>query len=192
MRDSMELHEMQSQNSKIFGQSGFRGASGSTKMARGQTMLIDLTFAVIIFALIFLTINSFYTERLSLHDSAQSFSEMYAISNSAVDSLIKTKGIPENWGVLPTSQISQIGLLGKNSSIDTDKLNAFKNLISDYNSTKVLLKLRGYDYFFSMKANPDINAGLPPMSAADKVVVTRTVNYNGGEVNAEFTLYKLH
>jgi hypothetical protein len=160
-------------------------------MQRGQTMLIDLAFAVIIFALLFMTINSFYTEKLNIHDSTQSLFEMNTIANSAADSLLKTKGIPENWDVLPIVQISRLGLVGKSSSIDSGKLNAFKNLVSDYNSTKVLLKLNDYDYFFSLKANPDINAGLPPMSAADKVVVTRTVNYNGGEVNAEFMLYRL-
>ena len=161
------------------------------RMCKGQTVLIDLTFAVIVFVLVFLTLNTFYAEKISLHNNSAEISEMAFLANNASASLLKTKGIPENWDVLPTAQIVQIGLLGNGNSIDEEKLNAFRNLISDYNTTKELLNIYGYDYFFRLRANPDINAGLPPMSIADKAVVSRTVNYNGGEYDAEFTLYKI-
>jgi len=161
------------------------------KMRSGQTVLIDLTFAFIIFAMIFLALNSFYADKIVMHNDSVTRSEMAVIANSASDSLLKTRGIPENWHTLPIEQVSQIGLLGKGSSIDADKLNAFRNLISDYNTTKELLGLKNYDYFFRLKASPDINAGLSPMSLADKVAVARAVNYNEVGVDAEFTLYRL-
>ena len=74
---------------------------------------------------------------------------------------------------------------------DADATHVGRNIVTIDRLTKELLNIYGYDYFFRLRANPDINAGLPPMSIADKAVVSRTVNYNGGEYDAEFTLYKI-
>ena len=79
----------------------------------------------------------------------------------------------------------------ESKTINEAKLNAFKNLSADYNSTKVLLNLGLFDYFFSLKGADDVNAGLPATTNATQVQVKRIVTYKGEEAIVEFTLYSL-
>jgi len=57
--------------------------SSMPRMCKGQTVLIDLTFAVIVFVLVFLTLNTFYAEKISLHNNSAEISEMAFLANNA-------------------------------------------------------------------------------------------------------------
>src|SRR3989339_564875 len=70
-------------------------------------------------------------------------------ATQAIESLVSFEGTPSNWEELPLQQVQEIGLADESKTINEAKLNAFKNLSADYNSTKVLLNLGLFDYFFS-------------------------------------------
>ncbi|AJF60468.1 MAG: hypothetical protein J4224_05565 [Candidatus Diapherotrites archaeon] len=157
----------------------------------GQTILVDLTFALLIFLLVFNSINAAYISSVASVKERSRLNEMQLKATQAIESLVSFEGTPSNWEELPLQQVQEIGLADESKTINEAKLNAFKNLSADYNSTKVLLNLGLFDYFFSLKGADDVNAGLPATTNATQVQVKRIVTYKGEEAIVEFTLYSL-
>ena len=100
------------------------------------------------------------------------------------DLLIKTKGTPENWE-LDLNNTYILGLMDSDRKIDEGKLEAFIEM--DYNLSKQILNLRGYDYFFRL-SNNDVTKGT---AGGDiRVVVKRVVIYNNEEDTLELMVWK--
>ena len=161
------------------------------KTSNGQTVLIDATFAALIFVLLFLALNNNFIVGFETEQTKGELSEMSLLANSSLDLLVKSSGIPENWEYIGIADVNQIGLANHKRQLAEQKVNAFKNLASDYNTTKALIGLQKYDYYFVLESTPQNTAGLPPQSDATKVVAQRIVTFQGAETRASLTVYKI-
>lgn len=161
------------------------------KISKGQTVLVDATFAALIFALLFFALNNMFIMGFETEQTKGELSEMSLLANSRLDLLVKSSGIPKNWEDIGIDDVNQIGLANHERQLAEQKVNTFKNLASDYNATKALIGLQKYDYYFVLESIPQNTAGLPPQSDATQVVAQRIVTFQGAETLASLTIYKI-
>ncbi len=161
---------------------------------KGQGIAIDFLFAVMIFLLV---LNA----SMALIDSSNAtvadkniIGELQSSASQAIDTLVRTAGMPKDWQNKSIDETSLIGLAKKDRVLDNGKVNTFVEWAEeygteDYNKVKTLL-LSGYDFHFkigSLEA-PSINQpGFWENMTA--VRIKRIVNFNGEEAIAEFTIY---
>lgn len=158
---------------------------------KGQTVLIDFFFASIIFLVIFFAVQNQWTQDLQAAKEKSTSQELQLKAYAIAESLVKTQGEPDNWETLPVSSIERIGLAQSTLSLDTQKVNAFKNLDQNYSTVKEILRAGQYDYFFQLEGTTDVNAGIAPPIDATKTVIRRIVEFEGSEAVVLFTLYRL-
>lgn len=158
---------------------------------KGQAVLIDFFFASIIFLILFFAVQSQWTQDIQTAREKSTQHEIQLKAYAIAETLVKTPGEPENWETLPVSSIERIGLAQSTLSLDTQKVNAFKNLDQNYSAVKEILRAGQYDYFFQLDGTTDVNAGLAPPTDATKIVIRRIVEFEGSEAVVIFTLYKL-
>lgn len=156
---------------------------------RGQAIMLDLLMGAIIFLLVLMSINTFWAGMLNSIDEDIESNEMNLIAFKAVEVLVIGRGSPDQWETLAEASVTEIGLVDRDRVVEEDKLVAFQNI--SYDGAREKLKLRHYDFFFEFNGVDDVNAGLPPIGDADKVVITRKVSYRGEMADVKFTLYKL-
>ncbi|MFH1587214.1 MAG: hypothetical protein ABID38_05120 [Candidatus Diapherotrites archaeon] len=156
---------------------------------RGQGIMLDLLIGAIIFMLVLMSINGFWVGELNSIDDNIESNEMNLIAFNAIEGLVTGQGSPNGWETLPEASVNEIGLIEGNRVIEENKLVAFQNM--SYNLAREKLKIRHYDFFFEFEGIDDVNAGLPPMGNADKVVIYRKASYKGVGADVKFTLYNL-
>ncbi len=119
------------------------------KNNKGQIFTTDLITALTVFLFILMisTASTGLTEN-SLNQEEKYF-EMQEKALNASSVLILTKGEPENWTSLETSQINSIGLAEERNTINKNKIN---DLIENrnYNEIKEILGLQKYDFYFKI------------------------------------------
>ncbi len=152
--------------------------------------MIDLVMGFFIFVLIFTSVLSAVNKNTKDFTRNMELNEINHSSFFVLKELTETKGYPENWEDLSESHIERIGLMERNQ-ISEDKLTAFSNL--DYNKSRELLGLEGYDYYFVLTQGVIIiSAGLSPASQTEYLISTkRIVNYRGSEAQIELQVYEL-
>ena len=155
-----------------------------TSEIRGQTMLYDLMFAVMIFLLLFAFAISKYASIMNDLSRDDAGKEMRNKAEIIAGSLAEGKGVPENWHVLSADDINQIGLARKPMVVSQERLEKFVSM--DYNETKDILGIAGYEFFFGLS---DMNFGIAPSGAAEAIKIERPVEYEGNISLMEFTLW---
>ncbi|MEK7540381.1 MAG: hypothetical protein AAB558_03975 [Patescibacteria group bacterium] len=158
---------------------------------KGQTVLIDFFFASIVFLIVFFAVQAQWTQDLEAAKEKSVSQEMQLKAYAIAETLVKTTGEPDNWETLAISSVERIGLAQSTLSLDTQKVNAFKNLDQNYSAVKEILRAGQYDYFFQLDGTTDVNAGLAPPTDATKIVIRRIVEFEGSEAVVLFTLYKI-
>ena len=153
--------------------------------------MIDFMMALFIFIIVLGYLTTVWTMNLSTIENNYVLDDMQRLAFQATDLLIRTAGTPNNWEVMDIDDVNAIGLVERDRVIDEQKLNKFKNLGVEYGRVKELLQIANYDFYFELQGVDDVNAGLPCMTEAQKVVVRRAVNYKGDEAIVIFTLYKV-
>ncbi len=151
--------------------------------------MLDLLVGAIIFLLVLLSINTFWVGELNSLDDNIETNEMKLIAFNAIEILLTTQGNPDNWIYLPEAMVNEIGLVKMSRVVEEDNLVAFQNM--SYDGAREKLKIRHYDFFFEFDGVDDVNAGLPPVGDADKVVIYRKASYKGVSADVKFTLYNL-
>lgn len=158
---------------------------------KGQTVLIDFFFASIVFLIVFFAVQTQWTQDFQQAKDKSASQDMQLAAYAIAESLVKTTGEPGNWETLPVSSIERIGLAQSTLSLDTQKVNAFKNLDLNYSAVKEILRAGQNDYFFQLDGDTDVNAGIAPPIDATKIVIRRIVEFEGSEAVVIFTLYKI-
>ena len=160
---------------------------------KGQAVLLDVFFAVLIFMIVFFSLNQSWDRELQKTNDYFETQELQLKANNILDSLLKGEGSPSNWNELDfNSDVSKIGLAKKSLSLSPQKVNAFKNLDSNYSQVKLLFGVPEYDYFFQLDAENDVNAGIDPGNSFEKkILLRRVVEFDGSEAIVNFALYKI-
>lgn len=166
---------------------------------KGQSIMIDLIFAVTVFVIISTFLLDAYDRNLAGITKGQIMDELQQKAFTSTEALIKTKGIPENWNQISLNNIEQLGLMQRTGELSESKVNYFTGLIdcnteiySPYSKSKEIMNLGSFDYFFNLhNAAYDLSAGCNPAVEADIMAARRIVNYKGSEAIVTFKLYKI-
>ncbi|MEW6295535.1 MAG: hypothetical protein AB1467_04550 [Candidatus Diapherotrites archaeon] len=166
---------------------------------KGQSIMLDLIFAITVFTIISTFLLDSYDRDLMGITKGQTMDELQQKAFTATEALVKTKGLPENWNEISLNSVEQFGLLARQGQLSESKVNYFMGLIdcnteinSNYSKSKEIMNLGLFDYFFNLhNVTNDLNAGCNPSVDADIVAARRVVNYNGSEAIVTFKVYKI-
>ena len=117
----------------------------------GQVWSLDFITSVLVFLVVLIPLF-FVWNYVNIQNQQQIlFDEVETLTLSISDSLIRTKGLPEDWN---TSDVSSIGLSSEENVLNVTKVSYFLTMgNSEYNRTRAILT-GGYDFFFNLT---DIN-----------------------------------
>ena len=164
---------------------------GKKTFSGGQGIMLDFMFGFMIFIVAWAYISGQYDLKLSEIQKADSIGKMKIKAERVADTLVKTKGSPENWEKLGIWSLQYPGLALNDREISEAKLAAFTNMTSDYLLLKEKMGLEGFDFSFNFKGSIDVNAGLAPQGNATQIVVQRVAVYKGGPGIATLRVYRL-
>ena len=148
---------------------------------KGQIMSSDFLVAFFLFLILFIAVTIAWNGMLdsSITDIERKYME--SIAMRITDIFVKSPGYPSNW---ENREIVAIGLVDHDRRIDQAKLDAFMNM--DYETSKDVLGIKGYDYFFRLVRN-NVTKGY--LGGETAIFIERRVLYNGDD-RLEFILWK--
>ncbi|VVC00493.1 Uncharacterised protein [uncultured archaeon] len=158
-------------------------------MEKGQGVMFDFAFALLLFVIAWAFISSSFDSRLSSHENERSFAQMKNTADSLLDSLVSSNGVPGNWEENDAGGVKSIGLALRDRELSEAKLAAFSN--SDYEALKEKMNIGANEFFFTFSGPVDMNAGLPPQGKASVAVSRRVVSYNGQQGTVALKIYRL-
>lgn len=137
-------------------------------------------------------IFSFVTFDLSSNrtSDARQKTEMELIAIDIVDGLIKTNGVPGDWEQYPTS-VTSFGLAKTPLSLDSNKIHQFS--LADYNSSKTVMGIQNYQYFFRVRLLNDTvikQSGVRPSNPKIVVNPIMAATLNNTVVHMDFMLWR--
>ncbi len=158
---------------------------------RGQGLLLDFTVGLMIFLVAWFYLGSQFDSKLAAASKENETGIMKLRADFALDTLVKTRGGPQDWETGDINSLVFPGLAQRDRELSQAKLSAFSNMSSGYSQLKDRMGIGEYDFFFSYKGGADVNAGLEPQGNATIVAVQRAVSYNGNIGTATLKVYRL-
>ncbi len=153
-------------------------------MSRGQIITSDLLIATFILLAMIPVIVFSFESALDTASGNIKRSDMEMAAVRISDLLARTEGYPNNWESNASSAIV-IGLAPSDRKLDAKKLAAF--LDADYNMTKEIMNIRGYEYYFRM-VNNGSTKGMP-VTGDNAAFIRRVVSFRGADT-LELTVWK--
>ena len=153
--------------------------------------MIDFTFAFFIFILAWGFLSAQFDNKYDETLTNNNLKIMRVNADTALEYLVKNKGIPSNWEDLTISDLNKPGLAITDRQLSEAKLSAFSNLSSNYEQMKTKLGLEEFDFYFSFAGVDNVTAGLDAGSNANEIVLERVVQYKGGLGVVTLKVYKL-
>jgi len=148
---------------------------------------MDFVASLVIFFLVLIPLL-FVWNYVNLQNMEQrTFDEIETLALKISDSLIRTKGIPENWN---SSNVNVIGLAEEENVLNATKVSEFLYMgNSEYDLTKSIL-IGKYDFFFSVTDLNGTSYGTIGSKPADRTIVPveRYCLYNERVVKIELSL----
>jgi hypothetical protein len=184
--------------------------------AKGQSMVIDLTFAVLIFLLVAGSVSWIWSNKVAEAEKRIYEDEIKTMSKRALDVLVVSRGQPSDWEKFTIDNVVTIGLARRSMVLNETKINKFMTWslsAENYKKIKQKLLIGANEYYFrlidpstmeTVKNSSDaaIEVGTKPgedklQSTVRKAVVftyNRPLEDNPGETRpheaiAELTLY---
>ena len=135
---------------------------------KGQVWSLDFVSSLVIFFLVFVPLF-FVWSYINLQNMEQkTFDDIEVLALTTSDSLIRTKGIPENWN---SGNVNVIGLAEEENILNSTKVSYFLSMgNTEYNLTKNMLTGK-YDFFFSITDLNGTQYGTIGSKPADRTVV---------------------
>lgn len=135
---------------------------------KGQVWSLDFVTSLVLFFLVLIPVF-FIWNYINIQNMEQkTFDEIETLALIVSDSLIRTKGIPENWN---SSNVNVIGLADEENVLNSTKVSNFLSMgNSAYSLTKNTL-IGKYDFFFSITDLNGTQYGTIGSKPADKTVV---------------------
>ncbi|MCR4369482.1 MAG: hypothetical protein NUV67_06275 [archaeon] len=162
-----------------------------TSSQKAQAVLMDFALAVLIFVVAWFFIATQFQERDAQVRGDADFLEMRIKADYALDYLARSPGEPSGWETLEIGDLNRPGLAISDRRLFEQKLAAFSNHSADYELLRQKMNIGRYDFFFEFDGIDNSSAGLAPGGDATKIVLSRIVEYKGGEAIAKLTLYEL-
>lgn len=118
--------------------------------ARGESMVIDLTFAVFIFLLVAFSLTSVWSNK-----AAESEKQIYEdgtllLAERALDTLITSSGKPQDWETKLFADVNVIGLAKSDRVLDEEKINKLIEFVVGEEPVKQKLLIGETDYYFRL------------------------------------------
>lgn len=148
---------------------------------------MDFVASLVIFLLVLIPLL-FVWNYINIQNMEQrTFDEIETLALKVSDSLIRTKGIPENWN---SSNVNVIGLASEENVLNFAKVSEFIYMgNNEYTLTKNIL-IGKYDFFFSITDLNGTQYGTIGNKPADRTIVPveRYCMYNERIVKIELAL----
>ncbi len=134
---------------------------------------------------------------------------MAEYSVEAAEKLVRTPGIPADWGVW---NVTSLGLANESRVLMEHKLLSFKELMSDENTTlcslpgstnydcnAYVMGIGGYDFYFNLTYlndstvtynNVSYYTGRPPVNESERITVVRAALFNNELARIYFTVWE--
>ena len=152
---------------------------------RGQVWSVDFILSVVIF--VTMIILFFFTFNLLSADASQQeeINRMQDTALEVTEALVRTTGSPPGW---TNATVQLIGLAERENVLNDTRVLRFVNQSLDYNISKILLGIGGYEYYVRIEhpngstvflKGLNLTKGLNYTSAEDIVPVERYVLLNG-------------
>lgn len=154
---------------------------------KAQVWSLDFVASLVIFFMVFISVFFIWSYTNIQNMEQRTFDDMQVLALTISDSLVRTKGVPENWN---SSNVNVIGLAEGENVLDPVKVSEFLSMgNNEYNLTKNILTGK-YDFFFSIT---DLNGtlyGKIGSKPTDRTIVPveRYCLYNDRVVKVELAL----
>ena len=153
---------------------------------KAQLFSSDLIAAVFIFLILIVLLSFAYSQALESHSRDLERKTLEAEGMKALENLLRTPGLPENWN---SSNAVVIGLSNNNNNIlDTNKVSRFFDNIS-YVSAKNIFGFGG-DFEIKFISSGKTKGSAPNSSVENIVFFRRFAYYNGSIENVEMKLWQ--
>lgn len=155
---------------------------------KGQISTTDLFVAIFVFLILLTTILvtwNVYSNRLN---EGILYENLLLNAFYITDTLVKTQGQPDNWTL---DDVRTIGLAFNDRNLSKSKVEQFVSM--DYNSTKEILNIERYDFYFQIEDPNGANLIDPygVIGVGENIVrISRVVVYDGGPAYVRFTLWE--
>lgn len=146
---------------------------------------MDLFTAMFIFIIILVVALTTWNKYTLKAGEKTEFYDMSVKAFQISDSLVKTRGYPENW---TADNVKVLGLASNDRNLSLEKINSFTSL--NLNKSKEILHLYGYNFYFELKTSAqNITYGMTP-SGNKAISITRYALLNNEDATMRFSLWK--
>ncbi len=114
-------------------------------MAKGQIFSLDFAFSLVTFFTAVILILFVLSHASTQAYERMDLNNMELKATKIADLLVRFKGSPENW---TSASVKAVGLADDENILSASKINEFLSL--DYNSTKSILSIGNYEFFFTI------------------------------------------
>ena len=180
---------------------------------RGQSMGIDLLFAIAITLMVLVAMLAIWGNSSAIARKQGSETQIREMSEKAMDTLVGSRGVPSNWEQYCENDTNAIGLAKRNMILDLNKVDQF--VLRDSQSAcgwgtseiRERLYIADNNYFFRLidpktsltlqsEEAGALSAGIDPAQSELphrllQAKAIRIVTYNGGDAIAELTLHRI-
>jgi uncharacterized protein (UPF0333 family) len=154
---------------------------------KGQVWSLDFVTSLVIFFLVLVPLFFVWNYVNVQNMEQRTLNDIQMLALSVSDSLIRTRGIPENWN---SSNVNVIGLADEENVLNSTKVSHLMDMgNNEYELTKNILTGK-YDFFFGITDLNGTQYGTIGSKPADRTVVPveRYCLYNERVVKIELAL----
>ena len=165
---------------------------------KGQSISIDLLFAMMMFLLLFNAALSIWGNNALFLQRQTTLNQLQSETMQVADLLVRHSGNPENWEEISLSEVDEIGLARTDRILDDAKVARLVELAdevgdAEYDTVKIKM-LAGRDFYFKLTNAAETVTFAETALHTDTdnfwaVKMKRIVVYGGEIANAELTLY---
>lgn len=131
--------------------------------SKGQFFSIDFVLALALFSLVVLSVAFAWEDARAQALDLQAHANIYSKAEAVSDSLVRSKGFPENWNA---TSVQSIGLASEARVLNESKAEEMMGL--SYSTAKSKLAVWEYDFYFNLTDSSGelINTGMaePPVA----------------------------
>ncbi len=154
-------------------------------MTRGQIVLSDLVFGIVIFLILMTTFIVEWTRLNGRLEDKNTFDELELLTFQIADLLIKQPGTPSDWETSPPT-VDVLGLAETDRILSPAKVLALQNL--SYDTTRTLLNVERFELYILLQQHNSaiIEIGSVPTKRA--VHIRRYVTYANKQATLDIAL----
>ena len=119
--------------------------------ARGQSLAIDTMSAILVFLLVTGSLTWLWTSKALEAENLLYEDEIEILAERALDTLVRSPGLPENWENLEVDKINVIGLAKRDRVLEEEKINKLMQMSQEYEH---YMQVQG---FWKFDTNPNIS-----------------------------------